>query len=84
VKSKNIGSGVMTNDVQIIFAANNLRRVNFGDQDFFAFRVWSGKKISERVDDTTATASHDRVRILTVNRTIFPGKITSTIELIAR
>src|SRR4029077_5026641 len=79
VELENVGSGVMANDVQIVFAAHNLCRVNFRDQDFFTFCVWAGKKISERVDNATAAAANDCIWILAVHRTIVRGKITSAI-----
>jgi hypothetical protein len=67
VKLENVGTGVVANDVQIVFAAHNLCQVHFGDQDSFAFGVRYGKKISKRVDNATATAANDCVWILAVN-----------------
>src|SRR5258705_694472 len=83
VELKNIRARIMTNDVQIIFAANNLRTIDFGDQNGLALEVRACQKIAKRVDDATAPARHDGVRIFTEGGVIVHGKIVPAIELIA-
>ena len=74
----------MANNIQIKFSADDLRAVDLGDQNLFAFHVWPREKITERINDAAPAASQNCIRIVTKPRTIIGREVAPEVELVAR
>src|SRR5216683_783334 len=84
VELKDIRPGIVAHNIQVVLASDDLGAIDLGDQNSFAVRVGSGKKIAEGIDNTTATAANERIRIFSKGRMILSRKVAPTVELVAR
>ena len=56
LKMKNVGPGIMADDIQIVLAAYDLCAIQLGEEDCFAIKIGAGQKIAERIHNATAAA----------------------------
>ena len=64
VELKDVGPGVMTDNIQIELALNYPGDIDLCYQNSLAIRVRSGDEISERVDNAASARSDHRFRII--------------------
>jgi len=84
VQLKNIGTGIVTDDIKIVLATNDLPEIDFGDENCFAIGVGSNKEIAEGIDDATATATDYGFRIIADVCMVVARIVPAALELIAR
>src|SRR3546814_14638957 len=63
-KAEDVGSRIMTEDIEIIFSANDLFQVDIGIEDGFAGEIRAGQQLAMRTDDNAADAHKDDIRLL--------------------
>src|SRR6266849_4154500 len=83
VQLKNVGTGIVAHYIEVVLAADDLREIDFRDEDCFALRVGAGKEIAKGVDDATATAAHYGIRVIAEVRVVIARIVAATLELIA-
>jgi len=74
----------MANNIQIEFSPDDLRAINLGDQNRFAFHFWSREKVTEGINDAAPAASHNCIWIVAKPRTIIGREVAPEVELVAR
>src|SRR5262249_34975617 len=82
VELKDIGPGIVSDNIEAEFAARDLAEIDFGHEDRFIVRVRPGDEVAERIDDATPTASDYSFRLIVEGRGVLGGKIPTSIELI--
>src|SRR6266404_340948 len=65
VQLKNVGAGIVADDIEVVLAADDLPEIDFRDEDCFAFGVRSCQEITKGINYTTATATDYGFRIIT-------------------
>src|SRR3546814_12408175 len=58
-KAEDVGSRIMTDDIEIIFSAHDLFQVDIGIEDGFAGEIRAGQQLAMRTDDNAAAAHKD-------------------------
>src|ERR1700730_1531910 len=81
---KNIGAGVVADDIEVVLAADDLPEINFRDEDCFAVGVGPSKEIAKGIDDATAAATDHGFRVVADVGGVVARKVAATLELIAR
>jgi len=84
VQSKNVGTGIVTDDIEIVLAANDLPEIDFGNENCFAIDVGSRKEIAKGIDDATATATDYAFRVIAEVCVVIARIVPTALELIAR
>lgn len=72
----------MAHNIQVVLSADDLSAVDLSNQDHFTFRVRSGEKIAERIDNTASSARDHRIRSFAINGIVIIRKIMPPIELV--
>ncbi len=83
VKLKDVGAGVVADNIKIVFPADDLSAIDFSDENGFVLKIRSCKEIAERVNDAASPARDHGVWIIAKGSAVVGGKIAATIELIA-
>src|SRR6266481_656898 len=78
---ENIRPRVVADHVQVVFSADNLSVIDFGDQNCLALHIRPSQEISEWIDDAASAARHNLIRIFPERRGIIGGKIPPPVEL---
>ncbi len=73
----------MADYIEVVFATDDLRTIDFRDEDRFAFGVRSGEEIAERINNAASASADDRVGIVAEGRVVVGGKIAAAVELVA-
>src|SRR3546814_17421736 len=63
-KAADVGSRIMTDDIEIIFSAHDLFPVDIGLEDGFAGEIRAGPQVAMRTDDNAAAAHTDNTRLI--------------------
>src|SRR3546814_20690586 len=61
-KAEDVGSRIMTDDIEIIFSAHDLFQVDIGIEDGFAGEIRAGQQLAMRTDDNAAPAPRSEER----------------------
>src|SRR5260370_6608162 len=81
---KNVGTGIVTDDIKIVLTADDLPEIDFGGENCFAIGVRSNKEIAEGIDDATATATDYGCRVIAEVCVVVARIVLAALELIAR
>lgn len=71
---EDVGPRVVTDDIEVELAPGDFGKVDVGIKDRLPAEVRSCENLAERVDDRTAAAHHDSVRLISESRLVIGRK----------